>query len=111
MDTHRAVTLTLALGLALVAGPAFAQHGNSDAGEKIAQIRYINRAQNLIELNDGMELYTTDARMLDGLKEGETVKVDFWTNGERAYLNSIEEAKPDDSPGASVRTDPGPHDH
>jgi hypothetical protein len=111
MERHRAVTLTLALGLALVAGPALAGPGTQYAGEEIGKIRYINRTQNLVVLNDGMEFHATDSKMLDGLREGELVKVDFSYNGERAFLNSIEAASPDDTTGASPATDPGPHEH
>jgi len=111
MEKHRAVALTLALGLALVAGPALAGPSTQYAGEKIGTIRYINRAQNLVELNDGMQFYTTDRRMLDGLKEGEVVKVDFSYNGDRAYLNSIAPPTADDNPGASIGTEGGVQQH
>jgi len=112
MEKHRALTLTLALGLTLVAaGPAFAQHGGQYAGQEIGTIRYINRAQNLVALDDGRWFYTTDQRMLDGLREGEVVKVDFWTNGERAYLNSIAPPAADEAPGASIGTGSGASQH
>ena len=49
--------------------------------------------------------------MLDGLREGEVVKVDFWTNGERAYLNSIAPPAADEYPGASIGTGSGGSQH
>ena len=111
MDRHRTVALTLALGLALVAGSAAAGPGTEYAGQEIGTIRYVNRAQNLVVLNSGKELYATDQRMISGLREGELVKVDFYYNGERATLNSIEPATTDDSPGASPTTEGGVHEH
>src|SRR5215475_6638610 len=111
MDKYRALTLTVGMGLALVAGPALAEHGSQYAGQEIGTIRYINRAQNLVALDDGKWFYTTDQRMLDGLREGEVVKVDFWTNGERAYLNSIAPPAAGDYPGASVGTQGGVSQH
>jgi hypothetical protein len=111
MEKHRALTLTFALGLTLIAGPAAAEHGNQYAGQEIGKIRYINRTQNLVALEDGRWFYTTDQRMLDGLREGEVVKVDFWTNGERAYLNSIAPSTPEDYPGAGIGTGVGGSQH
>ena len=111
MEKNRAVTLTLMLGMALVAGPALAGPGTQYAGEEIGKIRYIDRAQNLVELDDGMQLYATNQRMLDGLREGDTVKVDFSFNGDRAYLNSIAPPTADDSTGTSVSTQGGVKQH
>ena len=49
MDTPRTLTLTIALGLALVAGVARADGpGGGYGGQEIGAIRYINRAQNLV---------------------------------------------------------------
>ena len=112
MDRQRIAALTFAFSLALGAGPAVAGPGTQYAGQEIGTIRYINRAQNLVVLSSGMELYTTDQRMLADLREGELVRADFSFNGERAILNFIEPTTPDDnSPGASPTTDPGPHEH
>ena len=62
-------------------------------------------------MSSGTELHATDQRMLDGLREGELVRADYSFNGEKAILNFIEPTSPDDSPGASPSTDPGPHEH
>ncbi len=112
MDRYRTGVFAVVLGLALVGGAASVYaRANEYAGEEIGTIRYLNRTQNLVVLSSGTEFHTTDQRMLDGLREGEVVKVDFSFNGDRAILNSIEPAKLGDSPGASPSTDPGPHDH
>ena len=111
MEKYRAVALTLMLGLALVAGPALAGPGTQYAGVEIGEIRYIDRTQNLVELSDGMQFYATNQRMLDGLREGDTVKVDFSFNGDRAYLNSIAPPTADDNASSGVSTQGGVKQH
>jgi len=112
MDTPRTLTLTIALGLALVAGVARADGpGGGYGGQDIGAISYINRAQNLVVLTDGAEFRATDSRMLDNLKEGDLVKVDFTNDGSRSVINSIGPADVDGSTGASPITEPGPHFH
>ena len=58
----------------------------------MGRIRFIDRAQNLIQLEDGTELRTTDARMLQNIKEGMQVVVDFTNDGARN--EEIEAAHP-----------------
>jgi hypothetical protein len=112
MDRYRTGAFTVVLGLALIGGTASAYaRSNEYGGEEIGTIRYINRAQNLVELTNGEEFRASDARMLAPLREGEVVKVDFSFNGDHAILNSIEPASPDDTPGASPTTEPGEHQH
>src|SRR4029453_6027083 len=112
MDRYRTGVFAVVLGLALVGGATSVYaRSNEYAGEEIGTIRHLNRTQNLVVLSSGTEFHTTDQRMLDGLREGEVVKVDFSFNGDRAILNSIEPANLGDSPGASPTTEPGPHEH
>jgi hypothetical protein len=49
--------------------------------------------------------------MLNNLKEGDIVKVDFTNNGERTYINSIAPATADDVAGASPASEVGEHLH
>ena len=112
MDRYRTGVFAVVLGLALVGGAgSVSARANEYAGEEIGTIRYINRTQNLVVMSSGTELHATDQRMLDGLREGELVRADYSFNGEKAILNFIEPRSPDDSPGASPSTDPGPHEH
>jgi len=111
MEKHRALTLTLTLGLTLVAGPAFAEHGSQYAGQEIGTIRYINRVQNVIILDNGDEFRTTDQRVLQPLREGEMVKVDFSFNGDHAVINYVEPAQPGDVLGAIPDTEGGVESH
>jgi len=120
MGRHRHLALSVPLAVALVVGvavtyaPGVARAdgpGSAYGGEEIGTIRYINRVQNLIILTDGNEFRAMDARMLQNLREGEVVKVDFTHDGERSIINSIEPADDDSSPGASPTTEPGPHFH
>jgi hypothetical protein len=86
--------LVASVGLALADGP-----GAGYSGEKIAQVRFIDRALSLIQLSDGMELRAPDQRMLDNLTIGEWVKVDYVSDGARVVLNSVTPARPDEVPG------------
>jgi hypothetical protein len=111
MDTRKTLTLTLALGLTLVAGAARAEVGSAYGGEEIGAISYIDRALNLVVLTDGAEFRAPDPRMLSDLREGQVVKVDFVHDNDRSVINSIEPANTEDNPGASPSTEPGPHFH
>lgn len=104
MSKYKTLTITTALGLALVAGVARADGpGDGYSGQEISTIRYLNRAQNLVELTDGKELHVTDPRLLANLEEGELVKVDFTKMGDRLVVNSIEPA----DAGTSLDGNPG----
>ena len=90
-----AVSLTLIapVGHALADGP-----GAGYSGVKIAQVSFIDRALNVIQLSDGMELRAPDQRMLADLRIGEWVKVDFVSDGGRAVINSVQPARTDEIP-------------
>ncbi|HEY7541111.1 MAG TPA: hypothetical protein VIF11_13270 [Methylomirabilota bacterium] len=77
-------------GCALAFGP---DAGNS--GSKVARIAFIDRAQNLIQLSDGMELRASSPRMLDNLTVGQWVKVDYSSDGDRVTANNITPARPE----------------
>jgi hypothetical protein len=81
---------TMALGVAMSFGQAVA--GGPDGGygvREVGTVRFIDRALNLIQLEDGTELRTTDARVLQNIKEGMQVVVDFTNDGARNEINSI----------------------
>jgi hypothetical protein len=99
---HRFHVLMAVMSLSLVvsAGHALADGPSAGSGgEKVAQVSFIDRALNLIQLSDGMELRAPDQRMLANLKIGEWVKVDFVSDGDRVMINSIEPAPADEIPG------------
>jgi len=52
-------------------------------------VRFIDRDLNLIQLEDGTELHTTDARILRNIREGMRVQVDFIHGGDKNELNSL----------------------
>jgi hypothetical protein len=100
MRRFQVLMAVISLGLVVSAGHAMADGpGAGYGGMKVAQIRFIDRALNLIQLSDGMELRAPDQRMLANLKIGEWVKVDFVSDGSRIMLNSIEPAQADEIPG------------
>ena len=64
-------------------------------------MRFIDRDLNLIQLADGTELRTTDARMLKNIKEGMRVQVDFTNDGAQNEINSIAPVAADSQVGVS----------
>jgi hypothetical protein len=100
MRRFQVLMAVISLGLVVSVGHAMADGpGAGYGGMKVAQISFIDRALNLIQLSDGMELRAPDQRMLANLKIGEWVKVDFVSDGSRVMLNSIEPAQADEIPG------------
>ena len=97
------LAVVVSAGSALAFGP---DSGNS--GTKVARITFIDRAQNLIQLSDGMELRTPYPKMLDNLTVGQWVKVDYSSDGDRVTLNSITPARPDEISAVSPVTLGGP---
>jgi len=96
------LALVVPVGYALAAGPSAGY-----AGEKVAQVSFIDRKLNLIHLSDGTELRAPDQHMLDGLAIGEWVRVDFVSDGERIVLNRITPARPDEIPTSVPASTPG----
>jgi hypothetical protein len=72
-------------------GHAVASGGDDSYGAReVGTVRFIDRDLNLIQLEDGAELRTTDARMLQNIQEGMRVLVDFVHAGDNTNeLNSI----------------------
>src|SRR5947209_17817938 len=90
---HRIHVLMAVMSLSLVVSVSHAMADGPSAahsGMKVAQVSFVDRALNLIQLSDGMELRAPDQHMLAGLKIGEWVKVDFVADGDRAVLYSFE---------------------
>src|SRR5207245_6364676 len=99
---HRIHVLMAVMSLSLVVSVSHAMADGPSAvhsGLKVAQVSFIDRALNLIQLSDGMELRAPDQHMLANLKIGEWVKVDFVEDGDRTLINSIEAAQADEIPG------------
>ena len=83
----------LPLSLAVSTGSALADGPGSDyGGVEEGTVRFIDRPMNLLQLDDGTELRTTDARLLEDIYVGEQVTVDFTHDGDRNLINSIEPA-------------------
>ena len=112
MGKHRVVLTTLALVMAVWVGPAVADGpGDSYGAEKLGTVRFLDRAMNLLQLDDGTELRTPDSRLLRDIREGMRVKVDFTHDGDRNVLNSIEPLGADASAGAAPTTVGGITNH
>ncbi len=101
MNRCQILVTLLALSVAVSVGDAVADGpGSEHAGVKVGRVGFIDRALNLVQLDDGTELRTTDARLLQTITEGEWVKVDFTYDGDKNMVNSIEPAEPDTPLGA-----------
>ena len=93
---YQLMLATMALGVAVSFGHAAADGPDAGYGAReVGTVRFIDRALNLIQLQDGTELRTTDARMLQNIKEGMQVVVDFTNDGARNEINSIAPAAAD----------------
>ncbi|PYM24760.1 MAG: hypothetical protein DMD80_23215 [Candidatus Rokuibacteriota bacterium] len=91
--THAVFTLTMISVVALVGGVADADAPDVDhRGQAIGTIRSIDRAENVVTLGDGLRLRATDAQILDELREGELVKVDFAHESGGWVIRTIEAA-------------------
>ena len=105
MRNHRVVLTTLALGMAVWVGQAAADGpGDTYGAQKLGTVRFLDRAMNLLQLDDGTELRTTDSRLLRNIREGMRVKVDFTHAADLNELNSIEPVGADVTSGASPTT-------
>ena len=72
-----ASALVMALGVAMSFGHAAAGGpGDSYGAREVGTVRFIDRDLNLIQLEDGTELHTTDPRMLQNIQEGMQVEFD-----------------------------------
>jgi hypothetical protein len=112
MSKHRVVLTTLALVMGVWVGAAVADGpGDSYGAHQVGTVRFLDRAMNLLQLGDGTELRTTDARLLRDIREGMRVKVDFTHDGDRNQLNSIEAIGADATAGAVPTTVGGIKNH
>jgi hypothetical protein len=80
-----AAFVVASVGPVLAAGP-----GAEFGAQKMGTVRFMDRRLNLIQLDSGLELRTTDARLLKDIHEGMQVKVDYTASGDRNEINSIE---------------------
>jgi hypothetical protein len=91
MKTYQVALATMALGLVASVGPAMADGPGGEYGAgKMGTVRFIDRRLNLVQLDSGLELRTTDSRLLKDIHEGMQVKVDYTASGGRNQINSIE---------------------
>jgi len=103
MRRFQVLLAVVSLGLVVSVGHALADGpGAGFSGVKVAQVSFVDRALNLVQLSDGMELRAPDQRMLTNLTIGEWVKVDFVSDGDRVMLNSVAPARPDEIPARAT---------
>lgn len=78
--------------LALMTGTACAQGYSSypALGEVAGTVRYIFKAQQEIEMEDGTLLQATSPAQLTGVQEGSAVKVQYVDNGDKKEIQRIE---------------------
>ena len=89
MGRYQLMVVTMVLSAVASFGHAAA--GEDYAGREEGTVGFIDRQQNLIQLDDGTELHTTDPRMLQNIHEGMRVLVDFVHSIDNTNeLNSVE---------------------
>ena len=99
MKKYQVALATMAVVVASV-GPALADGPGGEYGaEKTGTVRFMDRKLNLIQLDSGLELRTTDSRLLKDIHEGMQVKVDYTATGDRNEINSIEPVMSDTGVG------------
>ena len=99
MRKYQVALATMALVVASV-GPILADGPGGEYGaEKMGTVRFIDRRLNLIQLDSGLELRTTDSRLLKDIHEGMQVKVDYTASGDKNEINSIEPVASDTAVG------------
>jgi len=65
----------LALSVAVSMGDAMADGPGTDYDNvKVGRVGFIDRSLNLVRLEDGAEIRTTDARLLQSISEGEITR-------------------------------------
>ena len=94
MSTQPLISVAIsAVVVALVTGVA---GGDAPApnyrGHAIGTIRAIDRTEHVVTLGDGLRLRATDAQVLDELREGDLVKVDFAHEAGGWVIRAIEAA-------------------
>lgn len=70
-------------------------------GHAIGTIRSIDRADNVVTMTDGLRLRAPDAHVLEDLREGDLVKVDFAHERGGWVIRTIEGALADSEPADS----------
>ena len=106
MGRYQLMLVTMALSAVTTFGHAAAAPGDDYAGREVGTVRFIDRQQNLVQLEDGTELHTTDGRMLQNIHEGMQVLVDFVHSlDNRNELNSIQPVSPDTQVGVTPTAD------
>jgi hypothetical protein len=90
MKKYQVALATIALVVAS-AGPVLADGPGGEYGaEQMGTVRFIDRKLNLVQLTSGLELWTSDSRLLNDIHEGMQVKVDYTGGGGQNVINSIE---------------------
>jgi hypothetical protein len=106
MGRYQLMLVTMVLGAVTSFGHAAASPGDDYAGREVGTVRFIDRQQNLIQLDDGTELRTTDSRMLQNIHEGMRVLVDFVHSADNTNeLNSIQPVGADTQGDVTPTTD------
>jgi hypothetical protein len=99
---------TAALASLFFTGVATAGTAGSDyGGQLVGKVTWIDRAQNLLVLDNSTELHANDQRLLANLRQGERVQVDFETRNGTKLIHEIRPAAPGEAPGVVPTTEGG----
>jgi hypothetical protein len=109
----RHITIAIAvLGALSSASAATAGTAGSDyGGQLVGTVTSVDRAQNLLVLDNFTVLRGTDQRMLASLRDGERVKVDFVVQNGTKLIQEIGPAASDATSGVTPTTEGGTKTH
>lgn len=93
--TRGAALAAVTLVLAAAAPTQAATPDTTYRGQAIGTIRSIDRTASVVTMADGLRLHAIDPEMLQPLREGDLVKVDFAHDGADSVIRSIEAADAD----------------
>jgi hypothetical protein len=94
MNRLTIVFLALLTALALPRSVWASGPGAGSAGRIQGQGRYVDRPLGLIELEDGTDLWTTNAHQLDGVRPGATVRFEIEKDYDKTRIVAVEPPLP-----------------
>ena len=107
MSSRTTLTMTMVLGLTLIGGATAAYAADTVKGVDTSRVRAVDRARQMVVLNDGLRLTATDPAVLAAVREGEIVQVAYTQEGDRLVINKIQQVEREPSPYDQMKVGEG----
>ena len=107
MSRRTTLTITMVLGLTLIGGATAAHAADAAKGVATSRVRAVDPARQMVVLNDGLSLTTTDPAVLAAVREGEIVQVAYTQEGDRLIISKIQEVEREPSPYDQMKVGEG----